>query len=156
MSSNSADEKWKTVGRMLHKTHDYISRLRDIKLRKMGLTPIRIGVLATLMESSKPVTIAGIAARIARELHTVTELLTRMQKDGLITKVRRKGMSALYVIEATDKGRQAYRQAIKIDMEKEIISALSLKEQENLGTYLEKLRLRSLAELRKHIGIPFE
>jgi len=156
MNSDNAGTKMENIGRMLHRAHGYISRLRHTQLRILGLTPIRVGVLTAVMESPEPVTIAIIAAKIARQLHTITELLDRMQKDGLISKIRRKDISALYAIEATDKGRQAYYQAKHIDVDKRIISTLSPQEQENLVVYLEKLISRSLTEIRKQIGTPDE
>jgi len=156
MDSKNNGEQWRTLGRTLHKTHDQISRLRDVKLRKKNLTPIRVGVLSLLVEASKPVTISIIASKMARESHTVTELLMRMQKDGLVEKVRQKDTPALYHIETTEKGKKAYQDALKIDIERDLFSILSPQEQDTLIVYLEKLRGRVLDELRKHINIPSE
>jgi len=149
MDSKNNGEQWRTLGRTLHKTHDQISRLRDVKLRKKNLTPIRVGVLSLLVEASKPVTISIIASKMA-------ELLMRMQKDGLVEKVRQKDTPALYHIETTEKGKKAYQDALKIDIERDLFSILSPQEQDTLIVYLEKLRGRVLDELRKHINIPSE
>ncbi|MFC1978738.1 MarR family winged helix-turn-helix transcriptional regulator [Chloroflexota bacterium] len=156
MVGDNTSELKSILGRKLHKTHDHLSRLRDIEMRKIHLTPIRMGVLSVLIESSKPVTITLIASKIARESHTVTELLKRMEKDGLIMKIRQKRAPAIYTINATEKGKQAYQKGIKVDIAKKIMSLLSPDEQNNLGIYLEKLRIGLLEELRKRINIPLE
>ena len=156
MDSENKVKRQRMLGSTLHKTHDCISRLRHIELRKYNLTPIRLAVLSVIVESFKPVTMAMIASKIARELHTVTELLMRMQKDGLIKKIRQKRTAALYNIEATEKGKKSRQEAHKIDITGELFSTLSPQEQDALTIYLEKLKSRSLEELRKYINIPLE
>ena len=157
MDSENKVKRRRMLGSTLHKTHDYMSRLRHIELRKCQLTPIRLAVLSVIVESSKPVTMSLIASKIARELHTVTELLMRMQKDGLIKKVRQKRTAVLYNIEATEKGKEARQEARKVGiMMGALFSTLSPQEQDALTIYLEKLKSRSLEELRKYINIPLE
>ena len=64
--------KMKKFGRLFHRVYDIISRARAIELHKIGLTSIRVGVLAVIKESNQPVTIKAIATNLARELNTVT------------------------------------------------------------------------------------
>ena len=144
----------KDLGRLFHRVHEAMSRIRSIELSKIGLTSPRVGVLAYIKESDNPKTISAIASRIARELNTVTELLARMEKDGLIRKVRQKKTRQLYTIEITEKGEEYYEKAMKIDIHRKILANLSQEERSHCQAYLSKLQVLAFKELNKLIDIP--
>jgi len=125
-----------------------------MKLHRIGLTSVRMMVLSILKQASEPVTIAMVAGGIARELNTVTELLKRMEQDGLIKKVRQKGKPNLYTIELTEKGEEAYSRAVELDAHYNILASLTQEEQGNLAGYLNKIRSKSLEELHELINFP--
>jgi DNA-binding MarR family transcriptional regulator len=90
-----------------------------------------------------------IARNLFRELHSVTEMLKRMEKDDLV--VRRKGTGRSKVeVAITQKGRDVFEQSQRSETDERIFSALTKPERERLAQYLWKLRSRVLQDL----GVP--
>ena len=154
MDNDSTKERIRTLEKLCQQTHDYLNRVGSMKLHRIGLTSVRMMVLSILKQASEPVTIAMVAGGIARELNTVTELLKRMEQDGLIKKVRQKGKPNLYTIELTEKGEEAYSRAVELDAHYNILASLTQEEQGNLAGYLNKIRSKSLEELHELINFP--
>jgi DNA-binding MarR family transcriptional regulator len=90
-----------------------------------------------------------IARNLFRALHSVTEMLKRMEKDGLVERHKGTGRSKIEV-SITQKGREAFEQSQHNDTDERIFSALTKQERERLSLYLWKLRSRALQDL----GIP--
>ena len=90
-----------------------------------------------------------IARDLFRELHSVTELLVRMEKDGLVTRHRGTGRSRIEV-SLTEKGLDVFHQSLHSETDAKIFKALTRKQRERLSQYLWKLRRQTLA----HLGIP--
>ena len=90
-----------------------------------------------------------IARDLFRELHSVTEMLVRMEKDGLVTRHKGTGRSKVEV-SLTEKGRDVFYQSFHNETDSKIFSALTKKQRERLSLYLWKLRGRTL----EHLGIP--
>jgi len=146
--------KVRYLGELLHRVNDIMGRVRSIELSRIGLTSIRVGVLSIIKETTDSTSIQTIAEGIARELNTVTELLKRMEKDGLIRKIRQRKGPKLFVIKLTEKGEEAYLKATKLDTLSKILANLSQEEQDHCQLVLEKLGSISLEELHKLINIP--
>jgi len=147
-------EKVRHLGRLINRVHNYLARIRTIELNRFGLTPTRVGVVTFIKETAEPATIPAIAARVARELNTVTELLKRMEKDGLIRKVRKRMGRKIFTVELTEKGEAAYLKATQINILYKVLSSLSQEERERCEFCLEKLKSISLEELCKLTDIP--
>ena len=154
MDNDNTKEQIRTLEKLCQQTHDYLNRVGSIKLGRIGLTSVRMMVLSILNQASEPVTIAMVAGGIAREQNTVTELLKRMEQDGLIKKVRQQGKPNLYTIELTKKGEEAYSRAVELHAHYKILASLTQEERGNLGVYLKKIRSKSLEELHQLINFP--
>jgi len=154
MNYDNTKEQIQTLEKLCQQNHDYLNKVGSIKLGRIGLTSVRMMVLSILKQTSGPVIIAMVAGSIARELNTVTELLKRMEQDGLIKKVRQKRTRNLYTIELREKGEEAYSKAAELDTHYEILATLTQVERDNLAVYLKKIRSKSLEELHELINIP--
>jgi DNA-binding MarR family transcriptional regulator len=74
-------------------------------------------------------------------------LLDRMEKDGLIKKVKDLKSKNQIRVTLTEKGENAYRKCMPPDSIQNIFSALSNKQKEQLGESLDGLRAKALKEL---------
>ena len=98
---------------LLHQTKDSVLKARGEELSKFGISTAESRVLFVLNANSNNVTPAEIARWTLRKNHTVSALLDRMIKKGLITKVRDLNRKNVWRVSLTEKGRDAYRQSIK-------------------------------------------
>lgn len=134
---------------LIAQTRDAILRARELEYAQYGISNERRAVLAIIQNSGGRATPVDIARDLFRELHSVTEMLARMEKDGLVTKHKGTGRSKVEV-SLTEKGRDVFHQSIHNETDAKIFSALTKKQRERLSQYLWKLRGRTL----QHLGIP--
>jgi DNA-binding MarR family transcriptional regulator len=134
---------------LIAQTRDAILRARELEYARYGITNERRAVLAIIQNSGGRATPVDIARDLFRELHSVTEMLVRMEKDGLVTRHKSTGRSKIEV-SLTEKGLDVFDQSFHNETDAKIFSALTKKQRERLSQYLWKLRGRTL----EHLGIP--
>ena len=111
---------------LLHQTTDTVLNAREKDLSQYGISTVESRVLFVIQANGNNVTPAEIARWTLRKNHTVSALLERMRKKGLITKVRDLDRKNVWRVSLTEKGRDAYRQSIKRESIHKILSVLSL------------------------------
>jgi DNA-binding MarR family transcriptional regulator len=87
-----------------------------------------------------------IARRLFRELQSITEMLGRMEKGGLVSRRPGSGRSKTEV-SLTDKGLDVLKQSLHNEADKRIFSVLTKEEREQLAIFLLKLRGQALVDL---------
>ena len=140
---------------LLHQTTDAIIRARDNELRKIGISRMQAAALFIVKAISGPATPAEIARWLFREPHTVSGILDRMERQGLIRKVKDLERKNMIRVVLTEKGEEAYHRSSEIKAIRNILSCLSQGEQDSLRAYLETLRNKALKELRLERPLPF-
>jgi DNA-binding MarR family transcriptional regulator len=134
---------------LIAQTKDAILRARERDYARYGISNERRAVLYTIQNNGGTSTPVEIARRLFRELHSVTELLKRMEKDELISRAKGSGRSKVEV-RLTEKGLEVFSQSLLNETDKRIFSVLTPTERERLAAYLWKLRRRVIEDL----GIP--
>jgi DNA-binding MarR family transcriptional regulator len=132
---------------LLHQTTDVVLRARQKELDQFGISVIEVGVLVVTQAIGKEATPSEISRWIFREPHTVSALLNRMEKRGLLTKTQDLDRKNLVRVSITEKGRQAYDKSTRRKSISKIISSLSEEERQQLRSCLEKLRNKAFKEL---------
>ena len=132
---------------MLHQARDAIFKLREKELRKFGISTPKAEILFTIEAIGYRATPTEISRRLLREFHSVSSILSRMEKQGLVKKANDLSRSNLVRVYLTDKGRQVYRAAIKRETIVKILSCLSETEGQQLASSLKKLRDGALKDL---------
>lgn len=134
---------------LLAQTGDAFLRARERDYARYGISNERRAVLMVIQANGGSVTPVLIARALLRELHSVSELLKRMEKDGLIRKVSSTGRSRAEW-RLTDAGLEVFEQSLHSQTDRVILSTLTKQERRRLATLLGKVRSRALDEL----GIP--
>ena len=132
---------------LLIRTKDTIYRVRQRELREVNISPIEAAVLVIVRATGRKATPAEISRWLFRQPHGISMLIDRLQKEGLVRKVKDLGKKNLVRVELTEKGQQAYDHAAKRIVIDRIMSSLSEEERHQLSSYLEKLRGKALEEL---------
>ncbi|MEE9400163.1 MAG: winged helix DNA-binding protein [Dehalococcoidales bacterium] len=129
---------------LLVQTRNATLKARKKELTAYHISPRQSAILFFTQATEGKVTATEIARWLILEPHTISELLKRMEKDGLITKVKGSSKKRSVKIALTEKGRQAYHQSLKRESIRDILSCLSEAEQEQLRSSLKKIRDKAL------------
>jgi len=133
---------------------DALDACQDQVYGKYGLTTEQFGVLASI-KSRGPLRPVDLASLLERTPNTMSMLIDRMVKAGLVRRTRdRKDRRAVFV-SMTDKGRQAVEPAAPAGWEfiHEVVSPLSYDEQRALATTLEKVKCQLVGYLNPEIDM---
>ena len=115
-----------------------------VKARQKELTPYHISprqanVLFILYNLGHKATLSELAKHTDRENNTLSIQMTRMERDGIVKKVRETPKSTLISFELTEKGIDTYN-FVKISKTiKDIMSVLSEEERQMLIAILKKI-----------------
>ena len=130
-------------------------RAREKELSQYDVTAVQAAILFIIDANGGKSTPTEIARWFLREPHSTSAILSRMEKEGLVSRVRDLDNKRLMNITITKKGRQVYHQSLKRESIKTIMSCLSEEECQQLWLSLEKLRNRGLKYLARIREVPF-
>ena len=88
-------------------TRDVISKARELELVQYIVTRVQASVLFVLLNQNREVTLAEISKWILRKPHSVSSLVSRMEKIGLVKKIKGREDDKIH-ITLTDKGSELY------------------------------------------------
>jgi DNA-binding MarR family transcriptional regulator len=136
---------------MIAQTKDAILKARQKDYDRFNISNERRAILWNIQNSGGHATPVEISRQLFRELHSVTEMLKRIEKEGLIERSKYKGPGKSKVeVKLTKKGLDIFNQSLHNETDRRIFSVLTKKQRERLALYLWKLRGGVLKEL----GIP--
>ena len=123
------------------------TRAREKELYRYGLTPEQAQVLFVAQALGNKATPAAISRLILRQPHTVSTIVDRMQKKGLVKKVKDLERKNLVRVALTKKGSEAYALTTKRGPIHRILGTLNPEEREVFHGYLAKVMMRAREEL---------
>ena len=125
-------------------------KLREKELSQYGITPEQAGFLFCIQVIGEEATAAKISKFTIREPQSVSGMLDRMERKGLIKKVKDLDRINMIRITITDKGRQAYQQSTYRKSIHNIMSHLAVEKRAQLRSLLETL----LDKVVEEMGLP--
>jgi DNA-binding MarR family transcriptional regulator len=135
------------LGVLLERTRSAYSRIRELELAQFGLSPEQAAILHTLQSKGSFATSDEIANNIIRQYHSVTSIVNRMEKNGLVEKVKTK-RGRKYLIYITQKGENLYNSVPRHSIEM-VLSGLIPEEKQQLAVGLQKM----LSQGREMLGM---
>ncbi|MFC1912403.1 MarR family winged helix-turn-helix transcriptional regulator [Chloroflexota bacterium] len=138
---------------LLIQTNKAIHLARQEELSRIGITVAEAGILYYAGRLGKKATPAEISRRLSKVSHGISALITRMETQGLVKKVKDLDKKNLVRVELTEKGRQIHQDAVKRETIRRIMSSLSVEDSKKLTSCLKKLRKVSFGNitLRKRL-----
>ncbi|MFC2039222.1 MarR family winged helix-turn-helix transcriptional regulator [Chloroflexota bacterium] len=140
---------------LLHQTKDAIYKAREKELRQFGLSPVTAAALLVVESIDGPATPNEIARWLSRKSHTVFGLVSRMEKEGLVTRTKDLEKKNLVRVALTEKGRQALRLSMERLVIHHIFSSLSEGQRQQLTPCLSVLLDKALDQLGMERKLPF-
>ena len=145
-----------TAWTVLGQTWTAMYKVAERKLAKLGLTPEKLDLLRACTDYPPPLIPAEISRLLFRESQTIAGLLSRMEKEGLVTRVPKRKGRPFTQVKMTAKGEELSRPGIEAAnaLVARIMSGLSEEELEQLLKLVRKLRQNALEELHIELLSP--
>ena len=132
-----------------------LDRARDLELATIGLNMPQALVLYCLKVSKEPMTPMKLARMMHKQPHTVSALVHRMERQGLLTTKRDLKRKNWVRVSLTKKGEEAIKGWVTATMVPDIMGSLSKKEADALYKATQKLHNGGLKLLRKMRPDPY-
>jgi DNA-binding MarR family transcriptional regulator len=132
-----------------------VERAREVELSRLNISLIQAMVLYALKVSPEPMTPSKLARMLCREQHSMSALIDRMEKQGLIQKKHDLYPKNLVRVVVTARGEEAFQRQRSVNAVTNITSGLTKEERETLGSCADKLRLWALELLRQMQPDPY-
>ena len=139
ISKNSYKYSWHLIGKASH----LLFWVRQRELTPYNILPRQAYILFLLYNLDHKATLAELSRLTDRKPGTLSIIISRMERDGLIKKLRENPRSVLLKYELTKKGIEAYKTSSKMKSEKAIFSVLSEEERQQLISIMEKVIVRT-------------
>jgi DNA-binding MarR family transcriptional regulator len=116
----------------------------DTRLAGVGLSIPKLAALQRLSDAGDTLPLGQLAERLACVKSNVTQLVDRLEADGLVARTSDPADKRSRLAIMTDAGRRARIEGARVqqEAEQELLAALSNDERERLTEILEKLRAR--------------
>lgn len=130
---------------LLHQTYNSVSKSEDMVFANTGLTTQQHAVLMAIKYLKNPATPTEIANWVDRNQNSITLIVDRMEKAGLVERVRDVGDRRSHRVQMTEKGKKTLDHATIAGWEliQQILSGLSESEMSTLTTLLQKVRQKA-------------
>lgn len=134
---------------LFHQTWSSVYRMEEQEYRNLGITPEHAGVLLSLMYHPGPVRPAELSRMCFRKSQSIAGLLDRMERRGLVTRVRKPRGRHLTEVRLSDRAKEIQQPALEANMAlaQTFTSELSAQELGQLVKLLRKLRKTTLEKL---------
>ncbi|MGD0855254.1 MAG: MarR family winged helix-turn-helix transcriptional regulator [Dehalococcoidia bacterium] len=126
---------------------DIFVKVRERELLTQNLSATSAAILFLVDAMGKDVTPAKISRMLLREPHSVSGILMRMEKQGLIKRAKNMERKNLIRVTLTAKGENALKQAMKKEGVKHVLSKLTEEQRRQLKQSLTALKEAGMKEL---------
>jgi DNA-binding MarR family transcriptional regulator len=132
-----------------HRTRDVLRNCEDKVFGRYGLTAEQYGVLAVMEVLGGSVRVTDLARGLGRSANSVSMIVDRMVKAGLVRRGRDRGDRRTVRVSVTNKGDAAFRPATAAGLEliREITSPLSYEDKRTFVGLHETIRNKALQYL---------
>jgi DNA-binding MarR family transcriptional regulator len=113
-------------------------------------------VLYALKLSPEPLTPTRLARMLCREAHSMSALIDRMERQGLVKKKHDLSRKNLVRVVMTPEGEQAFRRQRSVNVVANLTSTLTSEERKMLGTCVDKLRIKATELIREMTPTPYD
>ena len=100
-------------------------------------------------QGKNKVTPAEISRQLLKDPHSISQLLVRMEKRGLVKNIKGLPRKNMIRVKLTSKGQKAFKNSLESNNLGKIFSILSEDEKEQFHLYCEKIREMAMSVLPK-------
>ena len=124
---------------LLDQTDSIVINAVELEFKHLSVTQPQVRILTMLSRENRPVTLEELSNWTLKEFNSVSTLINRMEKKGLVKKTKKNGNFKTYVT-LTEKGSKLYHQGVTERSIHLIFDKLSKEERQQLKELLMKVR----------------
>jgi DNA-binding MarR family transcriptional regulator len=143
-----SDHKY-ILGTLLQQVRDLLVAAKNNDLRQHGITARQLAILDIISLLGGKVTPTELSTKLLRQPHSISSLITRMEKRGLVSRKANPDIKNSINITLTEKGKQILKDSFEPDTIPEIIACLSEQELQQLISSLKKIRISAMERLSR-------
>lgn len=155
MKNRSYSDEYYDLFLLLQQTSNLVLKVRQTELKEFDITTAQAVTLLAIQALGSKATPTEISRWVFRRPHSVSEILDRMEREGLVKKVKSSGLRVRTTVVLTEKGQEAYDKSTERQRIVEIMSSLSEEERRRLRSNLETLRDEALKHVARDLTPPF-
>jgi DNA-binding MarR family transcriptional regulator len=133
---------WILISRVYH----MIAKLRNMEMDKHNILPVQAYMLFIIQAMGNETTPAELARFVYQQRSSVSDILNRMEKQGLITKSKISDGKGRVLIKMTEKGEKALQLSEQRVHLRNVMSVLNEEKRRQLESILEMLRDKAVDE----------
>lgn len=131
----------------LTRARDLVIKARGVELASHGISAVETQVLLLVHDAPEKPTPAELCRWVLRQHNTVSALLRRMEKKGLLVRSRDREKRNQWRISLTEQGEREWQWATQINAIRFVMSDFSPSNKEALETFLTKIGDKALIML---------
>jgi DNA-binding MarR family transcriptional regulator len=132
---------------LMSRVYRMIAKIRNMEMSKYGILPIQSYMLFIIRAMGNETTPAQLARFAYQQRNSVSDILKRMEKQGLITKEKKSDANGRVLIKMTAKGEKVLELSKNRKHLHSVMSALTDEKKRQLESLLELLRDKAIEEL---------
>ena len=140
---------------LYNRVYHMIAKLRKMESLKFKILPTQSYFLFIIKALGNETTPTELSRYVYQQTSSISDILRRMEKLGLITKTRKSGEKRRVIVKLTEKGEEALRLSANRERLHNVMSSLTEEKMRQLETCLETLRDSAIKELnlfqKKHL-----
>jgi len=142
-----ADREY-TLVEQITQVADILVKVRERELLPQNLSATAASILFLVDAMGEGVTPARITRMLLREPHSISGILMRMEKQGLVKRTKDMDRKNYIRITLTAKGEKALEKAMRLEGTTHVLSKLTAAQQKELKATLTALKEAGVKELR--------
>jgi DNA-binding MarR family transcriptional regulator len=140
---NKEYDLWILLSRVYH----MVAKLRNMEMNKHGILPVQAYMLFIIQAMGNETTPAELSRFVYQQRNSVSDILKRMEKQGLITKEKTTQGNGRVLVKMTKKGEKVLQLSKQREHLHNVMSVLNEGKRSQLESHLELLRDRAIEEL---------
>jgi MarR family transcriptional regulator for hemolysin len=135
---------------LLSRVYHMIAKLRRLELAKYNVLPVQAYILFFLHALGGETSPTEISRYAYEHKSAISDILIRMEKQGLLTKTKSLDRRGRVKVKITEKGEEALRLSSERKLLRKVMLCLTPKETKQLESCLELIRDNAINELDLH------
>ncbi len=141
------DEKEYDISILLSRVYHLLVMLRKLELSKYNILPVQSYILFIIKALGNETTPSKISEYVYQQRSTVSDILNRMVKQGLITKTKKSSWKKRVIVTLTSKGEKALTYSKDNEYLHKVLSLLTEDKKEQLESLLGIIHDKAMSEL---------
>jgi len=137
---------WILISRVYH----MIAKLRNVEMSKYGILPVQAYMLFIIQAMGNATTPAELSRFVYQQRNSVSDILKRMERQGLITKENKSNSNRRVLVKMTKKGEEVLQLSKQREHLHRIMSVLSEEKRRHLESLLELLKDSAIEEFTSY------